>query len=122
MMTNKDAAEHYIWGGVCEGWHLVRSEGLSVIQERMPPGTSEVRHAHAHARQFFFVLAGAATIEVAGKREQLAVGDGVEIGPGVPHQIFNCSDRDVEFLVISQPPAQGDRVMIPPIADDAESE
>jgi mannose-6-phosphate isomerase-like protein (cupin superfamily) len=115
-MIHKDTAEHYVWGGVCEGWHLVRSEGLSVIQERMPSGSSEVRHAHAQARQFFFVLAGAVTIEVAGKREELTAGDGVEIVPGVPHQVFNCSDRDVEFLVISQPPAQGDRVAIPLLA------
>jgi mannose-6-phosphate isomerase-like protein (cupin superfamily) len=115
-VINKDSAEHYTWGDVCEGWHLVRSEGLSVIQERMPPGASEVRHVHTRARQFFFVLAGAMTIEVAGEREELAAGDGVEIGPGVPHQVFNSSDRDVEFLVISQPPAQGDRVAIAPIA------
>jgi hypothetical protein len=30
-------APHYAWGAKCDGWHLVRSADLSVIQERMPP-------------------------------------------------------------------------------------
>jgi mannose-6-phosphate isomerase-like protein (cupin superfamily) len=109
-MINKDTANHYSWGGVCDGWHLVRSDGLSVIQERMPAGASEQRHAHGRARQFFFVLAGTAVIEIEGRRETLAAGDGVEIAPGLAHQIFNASTEDVEFLVISQPPAHGDRI------------
>ena len=26
-------AEHYLWGDVCHGWHLLKSSGMSVIQE-----------------------------------------------------------------------------------------
>jgi hypothetical protein len=48
--------EHYTWGGICDGWHLLRAEGLSVIEERMPAGTFEQRHFHQQARQFFYVL------------------------------------------------------------------
>jgi hypothetical protein len=51
-----------------------------------------------------------ATIEVAGKRETLSTHEGAEVPAGVPHQIFNESKHDVEFLVISQPPSHGDRV------------
>ena len=43
-------ALHYTWAGVCDGWHLVRTPELSIIEERMPPGTSEHRHFHTHAR------------------------------------------------------------------------
>jgi len=25
--VSAEAAEHYRWGEVCDGWHLVRSEG-----------------------------------------------------------------------------------------------
>ena len=57
-MIDKESAPHYGWGEGCDGWHLVRTPELSVIQERMPPGTSEVRHRHGRARQFFFVLSG----------------------------------------------------------------
>ncbi len=108
-MLSKTSAEHYNWGQGCDGWHLLKSPDLSVIQERMPPGTSEVRHVHARARQLFFVLSGQAAIEVNGKVEQLGVNQAVEVPPGVPHQMMNQSQADVEFLVISCPPTQGDR-------------
>jgi mannose-6-phosphate isomerase-like protein (cupin superfamily) len=111
MMISKDTAEHYVWGAGCDGWRLVDQTGLSVIHERMPPGTAEARHYHQAARQFFFVLAGSATIEVGGERHMLNVQQGIEIAPGTPHQITNDSDADVEFLVISQPTTRGDRVL-----------
>jgi mannose-6-phosphate isomerase-like protein (cupin superfamily) len=113
-MISKDNAEHYSWGQGCDGWHLVRLADLSVIHERMSPGTSEVRHFHARARQFFFVLSGRATLEIAGRREILSRHEGREVPPGVPHQMFNESEGEVEFIVVSQPPSHGDRV---PAAD-----
>jgi mannose-6-phosphate isomerase-like protein (cupin superfamily) len=102
-------APHYVWGDACDGWHLVRSEGLSVIQELMPPGATEVRHRHARTRQFFYVLAGVLTLEVEGTFHVLTTGHGVEIAPGVPHQAINRGTEPVAFLVISQPPSHGDR-------------
>ena len=103
-------AEHYTWGGNCDGWHLLRSAGLSVIQERVPPGGRETRHVHARAQQFFFVLSGEAVLEVDGQSHVLRAQTGLEVPPGVPHQFRNESDRDVSFLVISQPPSQADRL------------
>ncbi|WP_051039354.1 cupin domain-containing protein [Chlorogloeopsis fritschii PCC 9212] len=69
------------------------------LQCLMPPGTSEIRHYHQRSRQFFFVLSGEATIEIAGKRQVLRQHEGVEVSPGIPHQIFNKSGQDLEFLV-----------------------
>lgn len=107
-------AEHYTWGARCDGWHLVRAEGLSVIQERMPPGAAEVRHRHARARQFFYVLAGRLDLEADGTLHALGAGVGLEVAPRVVHQAFNRGEEDVEFLVISQPPSHGDREIVPP--------
>jgi mannose-6-phosphate isomerase-like protein (cupin superfamily) len=106
---SKETAEHYVWGSGCDGWHLVKNAGLSVIQERMPPGTSETRHFHRQAQQFFYVLSGTAVIEVEGERFALTAGTGVRVSTGIPHQIKNESGEDVHFLVISQPPSHGDR-------------
>ena len=61
---NRRTAEHYVWGGDCDGWHLVKQPEVSVIEERMTPGASEVRHHHVHARQFFYALSGELTLEV----------------------------------------------------------
>ena len=110
-MISKDKAEHYVWGEDCDGWHLVKSAGLSVIHERMPAGASEVRHFHRNSRQFFFVLSGTATIEVDGRVEVLREHEGVEVPPRIPHQMRNESEREVEFLVVSHPPSHGDRVV-----------
>src|SRR5258707_12272645 len=111
-MTNPisiNSAEHYTWGDNCDGWHLVRAAELSVIQERVPPGGHETRHRHERSRQFFFVLAGEAVLEVAGQRHLLPAHTRLEVEPGAAHQFRNESDQDVVFLVISQPPSQADR-------------
>jgi mannose-6-phosphate isomerase-like protein (cupin superfamily) len=109
-----DTAPHYTWGDGCDGWHLVAADGLSVIEERMPPGTAEVRHRHDVARQFFFVLSGALTLEIDGATVVVPAGSGCAVEPGEAHQVFNRGSAGAEFLVISQPPAQGDREHVPP--------
>jgi len=104
-------AEHYIWGSGCDGWHLVKSETLSVIEEAMPPGASEARHSHANSRQFFFVLTGSLTIEMEGHVEELRAHEGLEIAPGLRHRVFNNSKAGVRFVVTSAPPSHGDRIL-----------
>jgi len=106
---SKATAEHYIWGNDCDGWHLVKNPQQSVIQERMPANTAEARHLHHHAQQFFYVLAGEALMEVDGRSTVLSAGEGIWIPPGASHQMRNDTGNDVHFLVISQPPAHGDR-------------
>lgn len=112
--VTRTTAEHYVWGGTCDGWHLVRAAALSVIEERMPAGAREVRHRHAHARQFFYVLAGTLTIEVEGATHVLPPRTGIEIAPGMAHQAVNAGAADVEFLVVSTPPSHGDRIAATP--------
>jgi len=110
-VIDKASAPHYVWGQNCEGWRLVDTPALTVIQERMPPGTHEVRHFHQKARQFFYIIVGTATLELKGQRETLNGGQGLEIPPNAPHQILNETQADLEFLVISQPTTTGDRTL-----------
>ena len=115
--TSHAAAEHYTWGNQCDGWHLVKDQALSVIEEQMPAGTSEVLHYHERAQQFFFVLSGEAVMEVDGCNVKLALREGLRILPGVHHRIRNESTEPVQFLVISQPPSHGDRVVMEAMRD-----
>lgn len=112
-VIRRESAEHYRWGEGCDGWHLVRVPALSVIAEEMPAGTSEVEHHHEIARQFFYVLEGETVMVVEGREFVVAAGDGIEIAPGQRHRILNRSDRPASFLVVSQPPSQGDRLLAP---------
>ncbi|MEZ5427959.1 MAG: cupin domain-containing protein [Pyrinomonadaceae bacterium] len=109
MIADRSNAEHYFWGEDCEGWHLLKSEALSVIEEKVPPGRSEKRHFHARARQFFYILSGNAVLEIDGKKFEMTAGQSIEVPPGARHQFINQSDEAVEFLVISAPPTGDDR-------------
>ena len=105
-------AEHYTWGDNCDGWHLLKSDALSIIQERMPPGTAEVAHYHQTARQFFFVLSGEATLIFTDQTIILNTYEGIEVPPLVVHQLRNESTSDVIFTVTSMPKSHGDRVLV----------
>jgi mannose-6-phosphate isomerase-like protein (cupin superfamily) len=108
-MISKENADHYNWGEQCDGWTLMQRQDLSVIHERMPAHTQEIRHYHAQARQFFFVLSGTLCMELEGEHHLLSTHQGLEIPPQAKHQARNESERDVEFLVISHPTTRGDR-------------
>jgi len=105
-------AEHYIWGGICEGWHLLKRDDMSVIQERIPPGGAEVMHYHNLSCQFFYLLEGEGTMVFEDHVVTLNKGQGIEIAPKVKHQFKNQSNADVHFLVISIPTTKGDRINI----------
>lgn len=109
-VANKTNAEHYVWGDVCEGWRLLSRPDLSVIQERIPAGHGEVMHYHERARQLFYVLQGELDIEVASATSRLHPGDSLEVPPREPHRVWNASESDAVFLVISAPTTSGDRV------------
>lgn len=55
-------AGHYIWGDGCDGWHLLKTDALSVIQERVPAGKAETLHFHRRAAQFFLCSAWARAV------------------------------------------------------------
>lgn len=111
-LVNKDNVEHYFWNKVCEGWHLVKTDSLSVIQEKMPTQTSERLHYHNNARQFFFILSGIALFEVDGKNIEVQENSGIHILPKQRHRIFNKTEDDLHFIVISQPKSHGDKIII----------
>jgi mannose-6-phosphate isomerase-like protein (cupin superfamily) len=69
-----------------------------------------VRHYHNQARQFFYMLSGAAVLETEGREHRISTGFGIEVAPGVQHKFFNRSDQDVVFLVISAPSTKADRI------------
>jgi len=112
MNITKGNSEKYSWGVHCLGWHLVNSHELSVIQECMPPKTSELRHKHLNSQQFFYILKGEATFDIEGEMALIQAHQGIHVQKNQIHQISNNGNTDLEFLVISQPHSHGDRVII----------
>lgn len=107
--VDRSNAEHYVWGGTCDGWRLLSGQDLSVIHERVPPGAAEIRHYHKTARQLFFVLSGVLDIELDGAVHRVGSEQSLEIPPGVVHRVANTGEVDSWFLVVSSPTTKGDR-------------
>ena len=112
MKVSTKNAPHYKWGGNCDGWHLLSSSHLSVIQEKMPPGTQEVKHFHEYSEQVFYILSGQATFYVDHEKLTLEAQESLHIPALTPHQIQNSSEKDLHFLVISHPKSHGDRIIV----------
>lgn len=109
MKISKQNAGHYVWGDGCDGWYLHKGDE-TIIHERIPPETSEERHLHERAAQFFFILTGQVVMETDGVWHELGPQEGIRVPPGIPHCIHNSSHDGAEFLVISKPGTKGDRI------------
>ena len=105
-------AEHYKWGQDCDGWHLSKNDELSVIEECMPPASTEQKHYHGKAQQLFYILRGDAAFELNGEMRKIHAGESIHVPPGVPHSISNNGTEPLRFIVISAPKSHGDRVNI----------
>jgi mannose-6-phosphate isomerase-like protein (cupin superfamily) len=116
LMTEKiidrQTAEHYLWGDNCDSWVLADTVGLSVKQESMPHGTKETLHFHTNAQQFFFILKGSATFYLEDSKIILTEQKGLLIHPKTKHFIANETSEQLDFLVISQPTTNNDRMTI----------
>jgi mannose-6-phosphate isomerase-like protein (cupin superfamily) len=113
-VSTKNPLQHYQWGNGCDGWNFVENAALSVKQERMPAGTSEILHCHTQSQQFFFILKGIAHFEVEGEVIVVHENEGLHIPAGKTHRISNQTEIAIEFILSSQPSTAGDRINIQP--------
>lgn len=112
MLVTKNELNHYKWGSNCDGWRLLDTNDLNVIEELMPPGTSETLHYHKKATQLFYILNGEATFTIINKVLIAKQGESIKILPNQIHKIENNSSANLRFVLISQPKAQHDRFEI----------
>lgn len=118
MKKSIDNSEHYNWGQKCDGWHLLKSSELSVIQERMPSDTDEVLHYHKNTQQMFYILSGQATFEMNGETILVEPNESIHVPNKTLHKISNSLKEDLTFLLISQPKSHNDRVDIIDYTED----
>lgn len=121
MITSIKTAPHYQWGQQCDGWHLLLSDSLSVIEEQMPSGSSELLHYHHKAQQVFYILSGTALFEINGTSHVVKANESIHIPPKTLHKISNTQVEALRFLVISEPKSQGDRVEMIDYTEDLKS-
>ena len=109
-IKNIQNSENYKWGKNCDGWKLVDTNSLSVIQEKMPPKTEENLHFHENCQQFFYILSGIAEFQIENEILIVEENNGIHIPKMKKHKIMNRTEHDLEFLVISEPKSHGDRI------------
>jgi mannose-6-phosphate isomerase-like protein (cupin superfamily) len=112
MIKNKENTKHYFWGNNCESWILMDSENLSIKSEKMPANTCEKMHFHKNSQQFFYILKGKATFFIDEVQFEVGAQNGISIEPLQKHFIENNSSEILEFLVISNPSTNNDRILI----------
>ena len=111
-VINEGLAEHYTWGNNCEGSHLIKTNNLSVIQQRMLPNSTETSHYHTKAEQFFFILSGIGTMAFNKCVFTIPTNSGIYKPAGSKHRLSNQHNTDLVFTVTSTPPSHGDRIEI----------
>lgn len=98
------------WGQACQAYSLMASPNLSIKKEIMPPRTSEQKHYHQKATQYFYILSGTAFFELEHKAILLHAGEGIEVPPKTWHCIHNQEGTYLNFLLVSSPSVEFDRV------------
>lgn len=113
-IVNQQNIQKNNWADGCYSWHYLNQNPLSIKREEMAPNTSEKLHYHNIAQQFFYMLEGAASLEINQQAMTLHKGEGIHIPSKTAHKISNNTESKIEFLVISNPPIQNDRILVTP--------
>lgn len=90
---------------VADGMHFLRdaldTDAVGVTVLDCPPGWSGQPHDHADDdhEEVYFLLEGAATVEIGGRSEQLEPGDAVRIDPDETREI-RVGDTESRMLLV----------------------
>jgi mannose-6-phosphate isomerase-like protein (cupin superfamily) len=80
-----------------------KSEMMGARLWRLPPNSANTWHKHVKAEEFFFVVEGTGRIRVGDDTLTVPRHGAVHVGPEAMRQIFNDTDRDTLWLVVSAP-------------------
>ena len=82
------------------------SENLGARLWRMPPKSANTLHKHVRMEEFYFVLEGAGRIRIGNDTLTVPKHGGVLVGPDQVRQVFNDTDTEVLWLILSPIPTK----------------
>ena len=94
----------------------VGARHLSMNVATIPPGGVAYAHIHVGFEVMLYILAGHVRHEYGEGLKQVVentAGDFIFIEPGVPHEVFNASDRDPVVAVVARSDASEWQNIIP---------
>jgi uncharacterized RmlC-like cupin family protein len=83
----------------------VGSKGLSMNVAMIPPGAVAKAHIHVDFEVMLYILQGRVRHEYGpGCRKVVEneAGDFIYIEPGIPHEVFNCSDTEPVIAIVAR--------------------
>lgn len=94
----------------------VGARALSMNVATIPPGGVAFAHVHVDFEVMLYILAGRVRHEYGPGLRQVVeneAGDFIYIEPGVPHEVFNASDREPVVAVVARSDADEWQHIIP---------
>lgn len=82
------------------------SENLGARLWRMPPKSANTLHKHVRMEEFYFVLEGTGRIRIGNDTLTVPKHGGVLVGPDQVRQVFNDTDTEVLWLILSPIPTK----------------
>jgi mannose-6-phosphate isomerase-like protein (cupin superfamily) len=79
------------------------SENLGARLWRFPPHSANTLHKHVRAEEFYFVLEGVGRMRVGNETLTVPKYGGVLVGPNQLRQVFNDTNAEVLWLIVSAP-------------------
>src|SRR6185437_1360279 len=80
-----------------------KSENLGARLWRLPPKSANTLHKHIRSEEFYFVVAGVGRLRVGEQTLTVPKHGGVLVGPNELRQVFNDTDSEVLWLIVSAP-------------------
>jgi mannose-6-phosphate isomerase-like protein (cupin superfamily) len=80
-----------------------KSEIMGARLWRFPAKSANTFHRHPKAEEFYFVVEGTGRIRVDGKTITVPKHGGILVGPESLRQVFNDTDEEVLWLIVSAP-------------------
>jgi uncharacterized RmlC-like cupin family protein len=113
--------------GNCRSWNGIQykpgmsaknvgSKKLSMNVATIPPGGVAYAHIHVDFEVMLYILHGRVRHEYGPGLKKVIenqAGDFIYIEPGVPHEVFNCSDQEPVVAVVSRSDASEWEHIIP---------
>jgi mannose-6-phosphate isomerase-like protein (cupin superfamily) len=85
---------HATWAGAADGL-----SSLSLWRQSVAPGGATPPHSHT-CDELVLCLSGRGEVEIAGRRHAFGPDQTIVLPAGVPHQIFNTGDIDLETTAV----------------------
>ena len=79
------------------------SKQLGARLWRLPPKSANTLHRHVRSEEFFFVLEGTGRIRIGDETLTVQCHGGVWVQPEPVRQIFNDTDQETLWLIVSAP-------------------